>query len=308
MTLTQLKYAIAVAQEESMHKAAERLYISQPSLSAAIKSVENEIGFDIFIRSNKKISLSTQGEEFIGYAKQVIEQYQLMEDKYVVKECTKRHKFSVSTQHYTFAIAAFVKLLKEYQSDEYEFELHETQAGAIIDNVKNFKSEIGILYTSDFNREVLTSVFQKANLEFHEIIRRSTFVYLHNSHPLAMKGSVTLDDLQDYPCLLYSQGTNQSFYFSEDILSTHHYKKVIKVTDRATAMDLMAEVNGYIIGTGILHGARNTSEYCSIPLKPNDVMVIGYITIKNLPLSKMGTKYITEIRNAIKPEACSRDS
>ena len=238
MTLTQLKYAITVAHARSMNEAARRLFISQPSLSSAIKELETEIGIDLFRRTNRGVSVTPEGEEFIGYARQVVEQYQLIESKYVEKENQKK-KFSVSMQHYTFAVNAFVEMVRQFGMEEYEFAVHETKTYDVIQDVKNFKSEIGILYVNEFNRKVLTKLFHECNLEFHELLKCSIYVYMWKGHPWANRKEIELEELNEYPCLSFEQGTYNSFYFAEEVLSTFEYKQLIKVDDRATILNFI---------------------------------------------------------------------
>lgn len=294
MTLTQLRYAIAVANAHSMNEAAKNLFIAQPSLSAAIKELEEETGVELFRRTNRGITLTPEGEEFIGYARQVTEQYELMESKYISKEKI-RKKFSVSMQHYTFAVNAFVELVKQFGMDEYEFAVHETKTYDVIDDVKNFRSEIGILYLNDFNRKVLTKLFHECGLEFHEILTCSIYVYMWKGHPLAQKEEIALEELEEYPCLSFEQGSYNSFYFAEEVLSTYEYKRIIKANDRATLLNLMVGLNGFTLCSGIICEELNGSEYCAVKLKSDEVMSIGYLVRKGVAISPLGKKYLEEI-------------
>ncbi|MBP3458036.1 MAG: LysR family transcriptional regulator [Lachnospiraceae bacterium] len=294
MTLTQLKYAITVANANSMNEAARNLFISQPSLSTAIKDLEEEIGVELFRRTNRGISLTPEGEEFIGYARQVVEQYQLIESKYVAKEKIKK-KFSVSMQHYTFAVNAFVEMVKQFGMDEYEFAVYETRTYDVIEDVKNFRSEIGILYLNDFNQKVLTKLFHEFNLEFHEILKCSIYVYMWKGHPLAGKKEIAIEELDEYPCLSFEQGNYNSFYFAEEVLSTYEYKRLIKANDRATLLNLMVGLNGYTMCSGIICEELNGSDYCAVKLKSDEVMTIGYLVRKGVAISALGQKYLEEI-------------
>ncbi len=294
MTLTQLRYAITVANAKSMNEAARMLFISQPSLSAAIKELEEESGVEIFRRSNRGISLTPEGEEFIGYARQVVEQYELMETKYITKKNTKK-KFSVSMQHYTFAVDAFVEMVKQFGMDEYEFEVHETKTYDVIMDVKNFRSEIGILYLNDFNRKVLMKLFRESGLEFHAILECGIYVYLRKGHPLASKQEISMEELEEYPCLAFDQGTNNSFYFAEEVLSTYEYKRLIKANDRATLLNLMIGLDGYTLCSGIICEKLNGTDYCAVKLKSDEVMTIGYLARKGVAISALGQKYLEEI-------------
>lgn len=294
MTLAQLRYAITVAKAGSMNEAARSLFISQPSLSSAIKELEEETGIELFRRSNRGISVTPEGEEFLGYARQVVEQYELMESKYIFKEQS-RKKFSVSTQHYTFAVNAFVGLVKQFGMDEYEFAVHETKTYQIIEDVRNFKSEIGILYLNDFNRKVLTKLFHEFGLEFHELMNCSIYVYMWKGHPLAEKKLISLEELKEYPCLSFEQGGNNSFYFAEEVLSTYEYKRLIKADDRATMLNLMVGLNGYTLCSGIICEELNGSDYCAVKLDSDEVMTIGYLARKGVSISQLGQKYLEEI-------------
>lgn len=294
MTLAQLRYAITVAGASSMNEAARKLFISQPSLSAAIKELEEEVGVELFKRTNRGISVTLEGEEFIGYARQVVEQYNLIESKYILKENTKK-KFGVSMQHYTFAVKAFVEMVKQFGMDEYEFEIHETKTYDVIEDVKNCKSEIGILYLNDFNKKVLTKLFHESAVEFHELLKCHIYVYLWKGHPLASKKEITLEELEEYPCLSFDQGHNNSFYFAEEVLSTYDYKRLIKANDRATFLNLMIGLNGYTLCSGIMCEELNGSDYCAIKLKSDEIMTIGYIARKGVQVSPLGKKYLEEI-------------
>ena len=294
MTLTQLRYAITVAESKSMNEAAKNLYISQPSLSSAIKELENEIGVELFRRTNRGIFMTAEGKEFVGYARQFVEQYQLIESKYIQKENVKQ-KFSVSMQHYTFAVNAFIELVKQFGMDDYEFAVHESKTYEVIEDVKNFKSEIGVLYVNDFNKKVLSKLFSEFDIEFHEIMDCHIYAYLWKGHPLAEKKEITLEQLDDYPCLSFDQGGNNSFYFAEEVLSTYEYKRLIKADDRATLLNLMVGLNGYTLCSGIICEELNGSDYCAVKLKSDEIMTIGYIKKKGTIISELGQKYIEEI-------------
>lgn len=294
MTITQLRYAITVANENSMNEAARKLFISQPSLSTAVKELEEELGIKLFNRTSRGILVTPEGKEFIGYARQVVEQYELIETKYISKEQIKK-KFSVSMQHYTFAVNAFVEMVKQFGMDEYEFAVHETRTYQVIEDVKNLTSEIGILYLNDFNYKVLNKMFTESGLEFHELMKCHIYVYMWKGHPLASKKEIVLDELAEYPCLSFDQGEYNSFYFAEEVLSTYEYKRLIKVSDRATILNLMVGLNGYTLCSGIICEDLNGADYCAIKLKSDELMTIGYIMKKGGVISPLGQKYIEEI-------------
>lgn len=294
MTLQQLRYAICIANQKSMNKAAAELFITQPSLSSTIRDLEEEIGLKIFLRSNRGIVITPEGEEFLGYARQMLEQYRQMEERFVKKEKFKK-KFSVSMQHYTFAVQAFIHMAKEFGMDDYEFAVHETKTYEVIENVRNQKSELGILYLNDFNQKAIEKIFYDNELEFVELFQCGIYVFLWKGNPLAEKELIEFEDLKNYPCLSFEQGNNNSFYLAEEVFSTYEYKQIIKADDRATLLNLMVGLNGYTLCSGIICEDLNGDEYRAIPLNTDDKMRIGYIKKKKMPLSILGEKYIAEL-------------
>ena len=293
MTLQQLKYVITVAESGSMNEAAKQLFISQPSLSASIRELEKEIGFDVFLRSNHGIIITPDGEEFLGYARQVAEQYRLLSNRYIEKEA--KEKFSVSMQHYSFAVKAFVETVKRAGMENYEFAIYETKTYEIIENVRNFKSELGILYLNDFNEKVLQKILRENQLKFTELFTCDTYVYLRSGHPLAGRSVISMADLEPYPCLAFDQGKNHSFYLAEEMKSTYDYKRIINANDRATMLNLMVGLNGYTLCSGIICDELNGDDSRAIPLKENETMRIGYISRMGASLSVLGKIFLEEM-------------
>lgn len=294
MTLNQLRYVIEVSKSSSLNEAAKALFISQPSLSAAVKELEEEIGFEIFIRSNRGIQVTPEGKEFLGYARQVVEQYGLIEDRYINNSASKK-RFSVSMQHYTFAVNAFIEVTKQYGLDDYDFSVYETRTSDVIANVKSFKSEIGVLYLNEFNKQVLEKLFAENELSFHKLFDCHIYAYVAKTHPLSKKKKITLDELSEYPCLAFDQGENNSFYFAEELYSTYNYKRIIHASDRATLLNLFVGMNGFTLCSGIICEDLNGSDYTAIRLDTDDIMTIGYIKRKGIPLSAIGQLYVDEV-------------
>ena len=294
MTLQQLKYVITIADCNSMNKAASELFISQPTLSAAVRELEEEIGVTIFHRNNKGIVVTAEGNEFLGYARQLLEQYRLIDERYIEKKSGKK-KFSVSMQHYSFAVKAFVELVKQFGMNEYEFAVHETRTFEVIENVRHFYSELGVLYRNDFNAKVLNKTLAENELEFIELFDCNVYAYVWKGNPIAAKEKVTMKDLEEYPCLSFEQGEKNSFYLSEEVLSTYEYKRIIKANDRATMLNLMRGLNAYTLCSGIICEELNGSDYVAVRLEQEETMTIGYIKRKGIPLSSMGKLYIEEL-------------
>lgn len=307
MTLQQLTDVIAIAETGSFNRAAERLYIAQPSLTSAIKELERELGVILFNRSGKGATLTAEGANFLPYARSVIMQFQNLLDAYG-KAGIRRQRFSVSTQHYSFAVKAFAILTRACDVAEYEFAIRETRTQQVIDDVAAGRSDIGILYLSDFNRKVLTKLLNANSLSFHHLIDCRAYVYLWRGHPLAGQKSISFEDLMPYPNLSFEQGENSNFYLAEEILSTNEYPRIIRCCDRATILNLMVGALGYTLCSGIICEELNGNDYIAIPYEadeknPNSIMEIGYLTRKNTLLSNVGEQYIRELKNCLQSAA-----
>lgn len=298
MKLQQLRYVVKVAECGSITEASRRLYVSQPSVTASIRDLENEMGVHIFERTNKGVIVSEEGETFLGYARQVLDQADLLEGKYKGTSEQVPH-FSVSCQHYSFAVNAFVDVIREFDAARYDFTLREEQTHEIIEDVAHMKSELGILYLSEHNREVIERMLAANELVFEGLFCATPHVFVCSDHPLAGRSSVTLGDLEDYPFLSYEQGSYNSFYYSEELTSTFERRKNIRVRDRATLFNLAMGLNGYTVCSGVISHELNGPGIISIPLDVDEYMEIGIITRKNTTLTRYGQAYIEAIRQHI---------
>ena len=298
MKLQQLRYVVKVAECGSITEASRRLFVSQPSITASIRDLENEMGVHIFERTNKGVIVSEEGETFLGYARQVLDQADLLEDKYTGASEQVPH-FSVSCQHYSFAVNAFVDVIREFDAARYDFTLREEQTHEIIEDVAHMKSELGILYLSEHNREVIERMLAANELVFEGLFCATPHVFVCADHPLADHASVTLEDLEDYPFLSYEQGSYNSFYYSEELTSTFERRKNIRVRDRATLFNLAMGLNGYTVCSGVISHELNGPGIISIPLDVDEYMEIGIITRKNTTLTRYGQAYVEAIRRHI---------
>ena len=300
MTLTQLNYLITIAETGSFNKAAEQLYLSQPSLTSAMKELEKELGITLFYRSKRGVTLTGDGTEFLYYARQIYGQYENVLEKYG-KDSSHKKRFGVSTQHYSFVVKAFVDMAREFDMSQYEFAIRETKTAEVIRDVSTMKSEIGVLDLCDFNRKAMVRLLQSAGLEFHHLVDCQAYVYLWKGHPLAGEDSICFEQLKDYPCLSFEQGDDSSFYLAEEILSTNEYPQVIRANDRATMLNLMVGLNGYTLCSGIICEELNGKDYLAVPFQDdeenaNSVMEIGYVIRKNTFLSRMGERYLKAMK------------
>ena len=299
MTIQQLRYAVAISETGSLNKAAELLYVAQPSLSNAVHEMEKELGITIFSRSGRGAVPTNDGAEFLLHARQVLQQFDVLMEKYG-KNGNVKKKFGISTQHYSFAVKGFVEMVKRLGTDDYEFALRETRTKDVIEDVATGRSELGVLYLSDFNRRPLEKLFRSHQLEFHRLTSCQAYVYLWRCHPLAERESIRFEELAPYPCLSFEQGNEASFYYAEEILSTNEYPRSIKATDRATMLNLMVGLNGYTLCSGVICEELNGSEFLTIPLEadrdtPGSGMEIGYLTRTHAILSSVARLYVHEL-------------
>jgi DNA-binding transcriptional LysR family regulator len=298
MTLQQLKYVIQVAQVGSINLASQKLFISQPSLSNAIAELEKEMGITLFSRTSRGVCLTEDGTKFLSYARQVVENADLLESKYK-HSMQIRREFAISSQHYAFVVNAFVSLVKEYDKNQYEFSLRETRTYDIIEDVRTGRSELGILFLSKFNTDVLMALIKKSDLKFTKLFNAQPHVFISRNNPLAKKKSITLDDLQNYPRLTYEQGINNSFYFSEELHSTVESQKSIVVSDRATLFNLLIGLNGYTICSGILSSDLNGDNIIALPLESNEEMQVGYIAQEGRQIGQLAVRYLELLEDYI---------
>ena len=295
MNINQLKYVLEVAASSSMREASTKLYVSQPALSASIHELEEEIGILIFERTNKGISLTDAGREFLSYAKNAVGQYEVLEQRYLTTDGDKE-RFSVSTQHYNFAIKAFTDVIKDMTPEKYIFSVHETKTKEVLEDVRNLKSEVGIVSFSGSNEALIKKLFRDYQLEFTPLMKRDTYVYVWKDHPFAGKSELSIEDMKDYPCISFDQSNDSNFYLTEKAMADYDFEKMIRSDDRATTMELIAELNGYSIGSGMLSEAGAVLQgLTAIKLTEEDPLTIGYITRKGSALSAYGRKYVEQL-------------
>ncbi len=295
MTITQLQYVIAAAASSSMREAAGKLYISQPALSASIRDLEEELQIRLFDRTNRGIYLTNEGREFLSYAKQAVSQFELIEDRYLERDREKK-RFSVSMQHYVFAVHAFVEAVRRFDASKYTYSVYETRTDEVLKNVRDMRSEVGVISYSSGSEKVMKKLFRDYQLEFVPLMVRSTFAYVWKDHPLADRSELSLADLAPYPCVSFEQSSESDFYLAEEALGDYDFARMIKSNDRATSAEIIASLNGYSIGTGTLKDSISYQDgFVSIKLKEEDPLTIGYITRSSQALSDIGNAYLEEL-------------
>ena len=295
MNISQLRYVLEVANSSSIREAATKVFISQPALSSSIRELEEELGILIFDRTNKGISLTDEGREFVTYAKKVLSQYEIMEDRYLSPNSNKE-RFSVSTQHYNFSIKAFTNVIKKNDPDKFVFSIHETKTMNVLEDVRSLKSEVGIVSFSESNEAVIKKLLKEYGLEFTPLMIRETYIYVWEDHELAGRKEISIEELCEYPCVSFDQSDDSKFYLSEEAMADYDFNKLIKSDDRATTMEILSELHGYSIGSGMLSGDEAILKgMVSIKLIEEDPLTIGYIVRKGGTLSSYGKDYIEEL-------------
>ena len=295
MNINQLKYVLEVAGSSSMREASTRLYVSQPALSASIHELEDELGILLFDRTNRGISLTDAGREFLTYAKKAVSQYEVLEVRYLLAD-REKERFSVSTQHYNFAITAFTDVIKKMKPEKYIFSIHETKTKDVLEDVRSLKSEVGIISFSGSNETVIRKLFRDYQLEFNPLMQRETYVYVWKDHKFAGRKEISIEEMRSYPCVSFDQSDDSNFYLTEEAMADYSFDKMIRSSDRATSMELMAKLGGYSVGSGMLTQEDAILQgLVAIKMKEEDPLIIGYITRKGSTLSQYGEAYVEEL-------------
>lgn len=303
MTLLQIRYILSIVSAGSMNKAAEKLYVSQPTLTSAIKEAEKELGFPLFKRSNQGVALTNEGEEFMAYARQIWQSYDLME-KHFRDPALRKRKFAVSTQHYSFVTKAFIETVRDFGTSRFDFAIRETTTGDVIRDVTEGRSAYGFLYRSRYNKPVLSKILKENKLEFVKLLDCRVCVYLAKKHPLAGHECITEKDLEPYPFLTFEQGEDSSGFFAEEIYSEKEHARSIHTTDRAAMLNLMSGLDGYTLCSGIIEDDLN-GDYLAIPyvdteIKHQDVMEVGYIQKKGFEGDAVSEKFLYEVKKMLR--------
>ena len=296
MTLQQLRYVDQVATVGSISEAARKLFVSQPTLTEAVRTLEEELRIAIFNRSAKGVTVTREGEEFLASARQILDDAGRIQEKYTGK-AVRRPQFAVSCQHYAFAAEAFMEVVKACTAKSYDFTLRETVTSEIIDDVARNRSEIGILYLSRRNERALMKILKKEDLSFEELLTAKPHVFIGKNHPLAKKkGGIRPMELDAYPFISFEQGIENALYFAEEVMPSIDRKKNIRVRDRATMTNLILGLDGYTVASGALSRELNGPDVVSVPLKMDDKIRVGLISRAGIPLSTAGAAFAAAIR------------
>ena len=295
VTIQQLKYIVSVVENGTITEAAKKLYISQPSLSNAIKDIEEEVGITIFIRSRAGIVVTPEGMEFVGYARQVLRQMEILEDKYI-SHTPGKVRFCVSSPHYVFTTNAFVDIVEAFGKERFEFILHETTVHQILEDVKNRFSDLGIIYISHDNEPTIRKTLEESKLSFSPLFTVKPQVFIRDTHPLTRWDSVKLDDLQRYPRINFMQSTEDPMRLAEELYSELSTEKSIMVSDTGSLVNLLLGTDAYTISNGFFPRYLQGTKIVGVPLAEDEEMHIGYILSEKQELSELGRAYVEKIK------------
>ncbi len=292
MTIQQCRYVLAIARSGSMNEAAKKLLVSQASLSAAVRELEDEFGIRIFDRSNKGVRVTKDGAEFIRYARQLIAQYEVITDRYHGDGRNGIRNFAVTAQHYDFAAEAFVSYMKKLR-DDYSVSLKEARTAQVIEDVLNLSADMGILaYLKEPGGSYMERYLRRNGLESRELLETRPHVFLGKQHPLAGADSLRLDQLSEYPYVTYDQGETGPMEFSEELADNRMSRKQVRISDRATLMNLLLSTDCYTVGTGIMTSALNQGSVIPVPLESQDLYSVAVIYRADLGLSEDAERFI----------------
>jgi len=298
MTIQQLQYVVEVAKSDSINKAAQNLFISQPTLSVAIKELEEEIGTSLFQRSRKGIAITNDGIEFLRLAEEILGKLDYVKKSYLVKSASTISRFQVSCQHYAFVVEAFIQFMDKYKDSRFHFTIKETKTLACIEDVYQRKSILSIIYLNSANENLIRRVLTSKSMEFHEMYTVKPHVFLRKAHPLAGKSIISAEDLAPFPMIAYEQEKGE--YLGEEMIIVENPDKVISTQDRGTTNNIIANTDGYNIGTGYIIPGIISDEITSIPLDVDDEMQVGWISLANRELTDEIIEFVSLVKASMK--------
>ena len=291
MNFQQCRYVEVVARVGSFSQAAKELYMTQPNLSCSIKDLENELGVQLFTRSNTGARLTEDGHDFLKYAKRIIGELDLLQQRYHDEF---KKSFTVASHHYDFLSIPLAKVAQEFKQDYQEFQTIETTTKKVLDSVASFEADLGIIYLDDENEHILTSAFQYHDLEFTSLGEFPTRVFLRRDHPLAHKSVISETDLKGYNQIRFRQ-EHSGLNFDEDALDIHDQQRILYSNDRGTVMNLLCATDAYASGLGIVNSFVK-DQIVLIPLQNSPKHTLGYVTNRKKKLSDIGASFINEIK------------
>lgn len=289
MTIQQCKYILEIVKKGSFSEAAKQLFVAQSALSTSVKLLENELNIKIFERSKNGVFLTDDGAEFARYAEELVEQEKFIVERYGRAGEAKR--LYVVSQHYDFVADVFCSLLRD-EVDGCDFALKELKTYDVIREVESAYSDIGIIAIKDGDFDIMKRYLGGRGLEFTPFLKAGAHVFVRANHPLAKKNKITNEDLKGFPFVLYEQGSHNSSFFSEEIECGFDVARRVRISDRATLMNVLLTTDCYTVGTGVMPSALNDGKIVSLPHESSSFYSIGYILSSDRKRSELCERFI----------------
>lgn len=291
MTLKQILYVRAVSKAGSIGKAAEALFISQSSLSESIQNLEREYDMVLFERTSRGISLTRQGEEFLKDTQLLSNIYQDLDDKYKNRKSDREH-FCVSSLHHVSGIDAFEHIVSQPKNQKYHLGYFEGNMDQVLQDVETNRSDVGVLFFTSDSRSTIIKACNRRNIFFQHMKYDLLHIYVHKSHPLAGRGSVTLAEIQQHPFISYEECHPSSARFTPTRRQWDPQQQIISVSDRAMAYSVLTLGSAYVTGSGYLTQEDCRRSLVTAPITDLGQIEIGYICNPARALSELALEYI----------------
>lgn len=299
MTFQQLSYVVEISKCGSINQAARRLSLSQSGISSAVRELEEELGIQFFRRSNRGVEFTPEGEEFLGYAVSLLEQKRRIEGLYGPgRNEAAPARFSVSTQRYPFAGEAFLGLLRAAEERRIRFSLKETGMDAVIDDVYDHRSDVGIIFLTELTEKIVCRLLDARGLTFHPIAAVTPCAYVRREHPLAGRRAVTEADLEGFPYVSFERAQGVAADFSEEYPLTKRPDRWVQVNNRAAMMRILACTDAYTTGSGLLTEDGLSRPVATVPLAGKSPVRIGWLDHRNGRLSPRAEQFVRLLEEA----------
>lgn len=298
MTFQQIRYIVEIAKHNSISKAAAALFVTQPSISKAVRELEADLGITILDRTNKGVVFTKEGTELLFYAKMLLEQMESVVYHFNKEKTIDLTKVSISSQHYGFVIEAVANLMDYFSERKYELTIREGKTTDVIDDVYTRRSILGVLSLNDFNKNFFERYFIAKSLMFTPLTSLRQHVFLREEHPLAHLPSITFEQLREYPYLTYQQD-DVLLHFAEEAINVDNIKKLVYLKDRGAMNNLLSNTDGYNIGTGCIVNNYMNPNIISIPLAGSNLIQVGLVKRNDVFLPEEILVYIDFLKVAL---------
>lgn len=307
MTFQQLTYVVEISKCGSINKAAHKLFLSQSGISTAVRELEDELGIQFFVRSNRGVEFTPEGKEFLGYAISLLNQKQRIEKLYGdSRHSSAPTRFAVSTQRYPFTEDAFLRMLEETTENRYSFSIKEDGMEAVIDDVYDHRADVGVIFLTELTEKIICRLLSTRNLEFHPVAEVPPCIYVRRDHPLTRLSAVTEEELSGYPYVAFDHDQGVAADFSEEyqLVSNRKPDRCINVNSRSTMMNVLAHTDAFTTGSGLLVERCSPDSVVTIPLADKDKIRLGWIVPQGAKISPQTEKFVGFLKRSVEESIC----